>query len=95
MLAARLYGVLPTVEAILVMREARGKHMTSAIDDVQVVDIERDHAFKRFDQVCQRELHMSGDDFVEHYLAGKFRGIDIDSVPGLSKVLSILPFAGI
>ncbi|BBZ11588.1 hypothetical protein [Mycobacterium branderi] len=69
--------------------------MTSLIDDVQIVDIERDQAFKRFDQVCQRELHISGHEFVENYLNGAYRGVDVDSVQGLSKVLSILPFAGI
>jgi hypothetical protein len=69
--------------------------VTSSIDDVQVVDIRRDYAYKRFDQMCQRYLHMSADVFIAKYRDGEYRGVDVDSTPGLSKILSILPFAGI
>jgi hypothetical protein len=69
--------------------------MASSIDKFRVVDVERDQAFKRFDQMCQRYLQISGYDFVTDYRRGAYRNVDVDSVEGLSKILSILPFAGI
>ncbi|TEA06284.1 hypothetical protein CCUG60884_01422 [Mycobacteroides salmoniphilum] len=69
--------------------------MSVVVSDVEIVDVTNDEAFARFDRVCQARLKMSGSEFVEHYQAGKFDGVDVDSIEGLSKVLSILPFAGI
>lgn len=67
----------------------------TTLAEVEIVDLDADAAFARFDAVCQRYLSMSGEDFVDHYRHGKFDGIEPDSIPGLPKVLSMLPFAGI
>ena len=69
--------------------------MTSAMHHVEVVDVTEDEAFALFDRVCQERLGMSGSEFVEHFQAGKFDGIEADSMEGLSKILAMLPFAGL
>jgi hypothetical protein len=69
--------------------------MSTAMHDVEIVEVTDAEAFERFDQVCLHYLQLSGADFVELFKRGKFDDVDTDSIPGLSKVLSILPFAGL
>ena len=69
--------------------------MSSALNNVEIVDVEDTEALAVFDRVCGRHLGMSREEFIEKYRRGDFDGVDPDSMPGLSKVLSILPFAGI
>lgn len=69
--------------------------MSSAVCDVEVVEVPRDAAFARFDRVCQRVLGITGAEFVRKYQRGDYENVDPDAVQGLSKVFSILPFAGL
>jgi hypothetical protein len=69
--------------------------MATAMKEVEIVDLSRREAFSRFDRACQQYLDMSGIDFIAKYRRGYYDNRDVDSVPGLSKVLSILPFASL
>ena len=83
------------VRTVLHTSSQGGDGMSNAMHDVEIVDVEDFEAFKRFDGVCQLYLRMNGEEFVEHFKRGKFDDVDTDSIPGLSKVMSILPFAGL
>lgn len=76
-------------------REGGGVVVSSAVCDVEVVEVAGNTAFARFDSVCRRVLGISGVEFVAAYKRGDYEGVDPDSVEGLSKIFSILPFAGL
>lgn len=74
-------------------KEARS--MATAMKEVEIVDLDREHAFERFDHACRRYLSMSAMDFIKKYKHGDYEDLDVDTVPGLPNVLAILPFAGL
>jgi hypothetical protein len=69
--------------------------MVTAVREAEVVDLKDNQAFDRFDRVCNRHMKISGYEFIKRYRSGVYNDVDVDSVSGLSKVLSILPFAGL
>jgi hypothetical protein len=71
------------------------RSVATVIKEVEIVDLSPNEAFSRFDQACQQYLGLSGRDFVANYRKGCYDDTDVDSMPGLSKVLSFLPFAGL
>lgn len=64
----------------------------SATDQAEIVEIDDATAAREvFDAVCSRELGISGDEFLGRWDAGEYRGVDVDSVEGLSEVVAALP----
>jgi hypothetical protein len=62
-----------------------------AATDVQVVELNTAEAAGAFDAICQRELGMSGAEFLRRWDAGDYRDVDIDDVDGLPDVVGALP----
>jgi len=69
--------------------------MATAMKEVEIVDLDPTQAYERFDEACRHYLSMSAEDFIIKYKRGHYEGVDVDTVPGLSKVLTILPFVGL
>ncbi len=67
--------------------------MTNATEfRAPVEEVSGAESFEVFNNIVRRELGLSGNDFLTRYDAG-FYDVDPDSVPGLSAVLTALPFA--
>lgn len=61
----------------------------------EVVDMNDSEASDLFDQITQRQLQISGSEFIRQWNNGDYADVDVDSVPGLAQVVTALPFAGI
>ncbi|MCV7015658.1 hypothetical protein [Mycolicibacterium madagascariense] len=46
-----------------------------------------------FDQIAQKNMGISGTEFLRRWDAGEFEGTNWDEVPGLAEVATALPFA--
>lgn len=64
----------------------------SATDQAEIVEIDdAAMAHEVFDAVCNRELSITGAEFLRRWDAGEYRGVDVDDVEGLSEVVAALP----
>lgn len=61
-----------------------------AAEDVQVTELSEQEAADLFDGICQRELHMSGSEFLRRWDAGQYRDSDVDQVEGLPDVVAAI-----
>jgi hypothetical protein len=57
--------------------------MPEELDEQQAADL--------FDRICQREMGISGAEFLARWDAGLYRGVDVDDVDGLPDVVAALP----
>ena len=62
-----------------------------AAEDVEVRELGDQAADDVFDGICRRELQISGREFLDRWDAGLYAGVDVDSVEGLSDVVTALP----
>ena len=61
-----------------------------ATDDVQVDELSTQEAAEAFDVICQRELGMSGAEFLRRWDEGQYRDVDVDQVDGLADVMGAI-----
>lgn len=54
-------------------------------------ELNADESARSFDGIAQREMGLSGIEFLRRWDAGEYEGIDLDSVPGLVDVWMALP----
>lgn len=62
-----------------------------AVTEVQAEELTERDAAELFDRICQREMGVSGAEFLRRWDAGDFAGVDVDAVPGLTDVVMALP----
>jgi|AntDryMetagUQ889_1029465.scaffolds.fasta_scaffold04508_1 hypothetical protein len=63
---------------------------SGAAEDVQVTELSEQEAEDLFDGICQRELHMSGSEFLRRWDVGQYRDVDVDQVDGLTDVVAAI-----
>jgi hypothetical protein len=61
-----------------------------AAGDVQVEEMSSQEAVDAFDAICQRELGMSGSEFLRRWDEGQYRDVDVDQVDGLPDVVGAI-----
>jgi hypothetical protein len=59
--------------------------------DVEIVSLREEEAVAAFDALAQREMGISGEEFLRRWDAGEWAGVDLDSVRGLVDVSMGLP----
>lgn len=59
--------------------------------DVEIVELSDAEASAAFDQLAQREMGISGDEFLGRWDSGEWTDADFDDVPGLVEVWMGLP----
>lgn len=59
--------------------------------DVPVKNLSDPEAQDMFDRICQREMQITGGEFLRRWDAGEYDTSDVDSVPGLADVAMALP----
>jgi len=59
--------------------------------DVEVVELSTEDAAAAFDRLAQREMGITGEEFLRRWDSGEWDGIDPDHVPGLVDVSMALP----
>jgi len=59
--------------------------------DVDVTYLSRTASAEAFDRVVQREMGISGEEFLRRWDAGEWADVDLDEVPGLVDVSMALP----
>lgn len=69
--------------------------MTVTETACEVVELTSDEGAELFDGITQKNMGITGAEFLERWNAGEFEGISWDDVPGLAAVATALPFAGI
>lgn len=60
--------------------------------EANVVEYDSEQGAKLFDKIAQREMGMSGPEFLRRWDAGEWDDVDYDEVPGLIEVRNALPF---
>ena len=63
----------------------------TAACDVEIVELSDAEASTAFDQLAQREMGISGDEFLRRWDSGEWTDKDFDDVPGLVEVWMGLP----
>lgn len=69
--------------------------MSVPVMDVETLDLSASEAYEQFNDVCMRRMNMNADEFVRRYRGGAYDDVDVDDVPGLARVIAMLPFAGL
>ncbi|MGH3863831.1 hypothetical protein [Actinokineospora sp.] len=59
--------------------------------DVEVDELSAEAAARAFDAITQREMGISGAEFLERWDAGEWEQTDFDEVPGLVDVWMSIP----
>lgn len=62
-----------------------------AAAEVQVKELDQTTAEELFDRICQRQMGISGAEFLRRWDASEYADTDVDSVPGLADVVMTLP----
>jgi hypothetical protein len=61
-----------------------------AANEVRVDEMSAQEAVEAFDTICQRELGMSGAEFLRRWDEGEYRDVDVDQVDGLPDVVGAI-----
>ena len=61
--------------------------------EAEVIELTCEDGRALFDKVAEREMSMSGAEFLERWDSGEWAGMNLDDVPGLVEVWAALPFA--
>jgi hypothetical protein len=59
--------------------------------DVEIISLTEEEAVAAFDALAQREMDISGEEFLRRWDAGEWVDVDLDTVPGLVDVSMGLP----
>jgi hypothetical protein len=62
-----------------------------AASDVQVKELDEVAGSDLFDRICQREMGISGSEFLQRWDKDEYADTDVDAVPGLADVVMVLP----
>lgn len=62
------------------------------MEEVGFAGLSGQQAELEFDRVVQKNMSMSGDEFLKNWNSGTYDGQDWDDVPGLVEVVCALPF---
>jgi len=59
--------------------------------DIEVSELSEQAAAELFDRICQREMRISGAEFLERWDAGLYEDADPDELTGLADVMLAVP----
>lgn len=63
------------------------------MEEVGFAGLSEQQAELEFDRVVQKNMNMSGDEFLKNWNSGTYDGQDWDDVPGLVEVVIAFPFS--
>jgi len=64
---------------------------TQTTHDVEIISLTEEEAVATFDALAQREMGISGEEFLRRWDAGEWADTDLDTVSGLVEVSMGLP----